>query len=83
MEGPARSQHRSGRVAPPDAQTGGYFTLNQWRPLGRVTPGRLVLGRDTHGPEALTVERPVETRQGAVRARPGPPPLRTNRRRRA
>jgi hypothetical protein len=27
-------------------------------------------------PEALTVERPVETRQGAVRARPGPPATR-------
>ena len=34
-----------------------------------------VLGRD-HGPEALTVERPVETRQEEIRALLGPPPRR-------
>src|SRR5207244_1869631 len=28
---------------------------------------------ELHGPEALTAERPVETRQGEVRALPGPP----------
>src|SRR3954454_267841 len=32
--------------------------------------------RARHGPEALTVERPVEARQEQVRALPGPPPRR-------
>ena len=41
-------------------------------PARACTSGRTVLGRD-QGPEALTVERPVEARQEEIRALLGPP----------
>ena len=42
----------------------------QGRASGRPVPGR---SSSRHGLEALTVERPVETRQGEIRALPRPP----------
>ena len=51
-----------------DAKTEGSFTCHVDNDsFGRAVP------EQAHGPEALTVERPVETRQEEIRALLGPP----------
>jgi hypothetical protein len=56
----------------PAAQTGGFFALSMRMPVRALPPVAWFPG-EHNGPEALTVERPVETRQAELRALPGPP----------